>query len=117
MFIRYIASLIAGGAISLGLLVTVADLVVPAAATTADAAPIDAAPFDVFASPQVDLTAQVYDDGCQLPGGAYLEAPTPQPSTAAAPRPRRNGSTWWTAGPTRRVVSFPFRLLRRIRCQ
>lgn len=114
MFIRYIASLIAGGSISLGLLVTLADF-----ATSAATPPADSQPFAVFDKPQTDLTAARFDDGHQLPGGAYLQDPTPKPAPAAAIRPliRRHGTTWWTAGPVRRVASFPFRLLRRIRCR
>ena len=120
--IRYLCSLIAGAAVSLGLLVVASDLTTPAEAVTAD----DPMVFAVFGQagqsmPASPAMAQVWDDGVQLPGGAYAERPAvAKPAAVVVTRTiyYRSSDTWWTRGPVRRVVSWPFRrILGRARCR
>lgn len=115
---RYLCSLTAGAAVSLGLLIVASDLTTPAAAVTAD----DPLVFAVFAQSQGSqpLVAQAFDDGVQLPGGAYAERPAvAKPAAVVVTRTiyYRSSETWWTRGPVRRVVSWPFRRILGRRCR
>lgn len=120
MNLRYLCSLIVGAAISLGLLTVSKDLASPAVAD-ADTGAV----FSVFDQPlKSTLVAQVYDDGRQLPGGAYVSPPADKATTATPTKTvvvyrttsyGRNG--WWTRGPIRRVISWPIRRLIARRCR
>jgi len=114
---RYLCSLIAGAAVSLGLLVVASDLTTPAVAVMAE----DPHVFAVFDQPESRqahaFAAEAYHDGLRLPGGAYAECPPP---AAVVYRQVywRSTEGWWTRGPVRRVVSWPFRkILGRARCR
>lgn len=120
MQLKYLCSLIAGAVISLGLLTVSKDLASPAVAD-ADSSAV----FSVFDQGlKSTLVAQVYDDGRQLPGGAYVSPPADKAITATPARTvivYRNTSYgrsgWWTRGPIRRVISWPIRRLIARRCR
>lgn len=107
---KYVASLIAGAVISLGLLTVSKDLVTPATALPISDA--DPNVFSVFDLPAAEsISAARYDDGRQLPGGAYLSEPAAAAGTVTIRRTIcvQHSDGWWTRGPVRRVVSWPVR--------
>lgn len=119
MQLKYLCSLIAGAVISLGLLTVSKDLASPAVAD-ADTGAV----FSVFDQGlKSTLVAQVYDDGQQLPGGAYVSPPAAEVNTATPAktvivyRTTYQRSGWWTRGPIRRVISWPIRRWIARRCR
>lgn len=117
MTLKYIASLIAGAALSLALLTCAKDLT-----SNADAQIADPNVFSVFQSPErTHLVATVFDDGKLLQAGAHFLKPEHaqplQPRVTVYRTVYYQRAGWWTRGPIRRLVSWPWRRLAARRCR